>query len=940
MPKIHALHPNTAFFGLPREGGTFVEDVKRWGRMIRGELGPDLMNAKANGTADDFMKLWRQGLEGVPLAVDIETGAANSDEPWTGLDPTRARLKTIAIGTTKWGVSVCWADAPAKVRTIIQGILMEPSIVKVLHNGPWFDLRVLRRYNLPVVTWEDTRDMRRALSSTSKLSLRYLGSLYCDISNWKDEEKAGDDTSADEKFWESDDLDRLQEYNAKDTIVTARVWEAMRRDGPGDERVNTLYQTHKKLSLIAANMHTRGVYVNKPWRNFMGHCVTQSIEEKKEALRTLVGQEDFPCTDHSIRALIYKRHEKDGIKCFGLPDPYDKKMYTNEFLETISVDEPSLLQLIVGGACPPELMPIIEAYWNLQGEKKRLGYIQSDLIDKAIGPDGCLRPGWNSCGTDTGRFSCFVGSTLVVTQAGEKRIDTVQPGDLVWTHTNSWRAVTQVFRQGVKSVRSYKFNHGAIVTCTSDHKFLCSDGQWRPIQEIENERFEIMGSSSRKPASGVGFVQGRESDSDRRANSQTFEHWSAQCGRGASKMFAPGGEKSTGGSPLFPIQERPQQPTLRETWSRDGELEGGLRRWSRLLDSDLVRQTALCTPHCDDETSGVIGVTRRDGGPSYRQQSQEQCIEQLGAGYPLGAQSDSLPASQRQHGCFVKESHDAGSAEVFDIEVADDHSFEVAGVWAHNCSQPNIMNIEQTLRHMLAPKPGYAIVHADKRQLEIRVMQAVAADMMLLDAINSGDLYSAEARTYFNIPPEEKVKKGARQSAKIIRLGRQYGAGVKTCYAQALRMDRTFTLSRTQLLVAAFDKRYYRTVQYWHEEMERVLACGYSESRLMGRRRTYPRPPELSETVNYPIQATAADMMNLELIALDERLRADCPSAHIIIQLHDAIDVECPEKDVPLVERIIDEVMDREWAICGVTRMFGIERKTTYASQEGTWADV
>ena len=661
MPKIHALHPNTAFFGLPREGGTFVEDVKRWGRMIRGELGPDLMNAKANGTAEDFEKLRRRGLEGVPLAVDIETGAANSDEPWTGLDPTRARLKTIAIGTTKWGVSVCWADAPATVQETIRRILACEGILKVFHNGPWFDLRVLRRYKLPVRRWEDSRDLRRALSSTSKLSLRYLGSLYCDISNWKDEEKAEDDASADEKFWASDDMEKLQVYNAKDTIVTARVWDRLRTDAGSDERVNTLYQTHKKLSLIAANMHTRGVYVNKPWRNFMGHCVTQSIEEKKEALRALVGQEDFPCTDHSMRALIYKRHEKDGIKCFGLPDPYDKKMYTNEFLETISVDEGSLLQLMVGGACPPELMPIIEAYWNLQGEKKRLGYIQSDLIDKAIGPDGCLRAGWNSCGTDTGRFSC---------------------------------------------------------------------------------------------------------------------------------------------------------------------------------------------------------------------------------------------------------------------------------------SAPNVMNIEQLLRHMLAPKPGYAIVHADKRQLEIRVMQAVAADMMLLDAINSGDLYSAEARTYFNIPAGGKVKKDARQSAKIIRLGRQYGAGVKTVYAQALRMDRTFTLSRTQLLVAAFDKRYYRTVQYWHEEMERVLACGYSESRLMGRRRTYPRPPELSETVNYPIQATAADMMNLELIALDERLRADCPSAHIIIQLHDAIDVECPEEDVPLVERIIDEVMDREWTICGVTRMFGIERKTTYASQEGTWADV
>jgi DNA polymerase-1 len=336
-------------------------------------------------------------------------------------------------------------------------------------------------------------------------------------------------------------------------------------------------------------------------------------------------------------------------------------MYTNELMETISVDEPSLLQLIVGGACPTSLLPIIEAYWELQGEKKRLGYIKSELFDQALGPDGRLRPGWNSCGTDTGRFSC---------------------------------------------------------------------------------------------------------------------------------------------------------------------------------------------------------------------------------------------------------------------------------------SEPNVMNIEQLLRHMLAPGPGNAIVHADKKQLEIRVMAVVAADEVLQTAIDSGDLYSAEARGYFNIHDSEPVKKSARQSAKIIRLARQYGAGLKTCYAQALRMDRTFTLSRTQLLMSSFDKRYYRTVRYWHEEMERVLECGYSEDRLHGRRRTYPMPPELSETVNYPIQATAAAMMNEEILTLDERLRADCPSAHIIIQLHDAVDVECPEADVPKVERIMNEVMNREWTFCGVTRMFGVDMKATYHSRGGTWADV
>lgn len=659
MPKIHSLHPGTAFFGLPRQAGTFVEDVKRWGRMIRGQLGPDLLNAKANGTLADFEDYRAAGLRGEVLAVDIETAPANAAEPWTGKDPTRAKLKTLAIGLADRGASIHWASAPEDVRRCIREIMADPRIKKVFHNGYWFDIRIMARAGIPCVNVEDTRDLRRTLSSTSRLSLGYLGSLYCDISNWKAEES--EDGGNDGKFWQSDDLIKLQEYNAKDTIVTARVHKRLLQDVAGDERIAHLYDMHKRLAELTARMHTRGIWVHQPWRAFMHECMIQSIAEKEVILRALVKMEDFPCTDHAMRALIYERHKKDGIPCFKLPDPYDKKMYTNELLETISVDEASLLQLIVGGACPSQLLPIVEAYWDLQGEKKRLGYIKSELFDQALGPDGRLRPGWNSCGTDTGRFSC---------------------------------------------------------------------------------------------------------------------------------------------------------------------------------------------------------------------------------------------------------------------------------------SEPNVMNIEQLLRHMLAPAPGMAIVHGDKKQLEIRVMAVVAADNVLQDAIETGDLYSAEARGYFNIPPAELVKKSARQSAKIIRLARQYGAGLKTCYAQALKMDRTFTLSRTQLLMSSFDKRYYRTVNYWREEMERVQLAGFSESRLLGRRRSYPMPPELSETVNYPIQATAADMMNTEILTLDERLRADCPSAHIIIQLHDAVDVECPEADVPKVERIMDEVMHREWTFCGVTRMFGIDRKTTYHSRGGTWADV
>jgi len=267
-------------------------------------------------------------------------------------------------------------------------------------------------------------------------------------------------------------------------------------------------------------------------------------------------------------------------------------------------------------------------------------------------------------------------------------------------------------------------------------------------------------------------------------------------------------------------------------------------------------------------------------------------------------------------------------------------------VFAHNCSEPNVQNIEQILRHYLAPAPGRVIVHADKRQLEIRVMAVVAADMVLQDAIDSGDVYSAEACDYFNRDPAtfdpdgNKKDKGARRSAKIIRLARQYGAGKQTVFMQALRQDTSFTFAMAGTLMGAFDKRYYRTVEYWHEEMARVKQCGFTEGRILGGRRYYPRPPDLSETVNYSIQRSAAEMINLETIELDKRLKAEAPDARIICQLHDALDVECSEKSESVVSKIMTEVMDRDWTFCGMTRRFPIELKATRASEGGTWADV
>ncbi|MFT3866828.1 MAG: DNA polymerase [Solirubrobacterales bacterium] len=655
MSLLRCLSPRTAIFGLPRELGTWQADVAKFGRLVHGKLGPGFGVAKAWGTAADFRAL--RDLR-APLGLDIETAACD-ERSWTGLDPTRAKLKTIALSNESFGVSMHWELANEDTRQAVREVLADPGVLKVLHNGPWFDLRVLERYGMACANWEDTRDMRRALSSTSRLSLRYLGSLYTDIPDWKT--KQNDD--AEEKGWDSSDLTELQEYNAKDSQVTVRAFHRMRSEL--DERTTELYGTQKRLAEVAAAMHTRGIWVDQGWRRQEAEHLRENVEAMKELLCAAVEDDNFACTDNAMRALIFRRHKKEGIRCFELPDPLNKHAWTNEHKETISVDENSLLTLLVGGGCPEELAPIIDVWWGLQQEKKRLGYVESRLIDEAIGDDGRLRPGWNSAGAETGR-------------------------------------------------------------------------------------------------------------------------------------------------------------------------------------------------------------------------------------------------------------------------------------WA--CSSPNVMNIERYLRAGYGPAPGNAWVYADKSQFELRVMAAVAGDSELQRALDTGDVYSFDARNWFGFGPEVDVKRdnpSARKSCKIIHLGRQYGAEGPTIFEQALRQDRKFTYSRVQLLVKQFDRLYPGTVAYWHTELKRVLADGYSETRLSRRRRTYPVKPTLNEACNYPVQGTASDIINYEIVKLHDRLAAEVgPSAGLVLNIHDALIVECPEDLTPKVKHIMADVLNSEWTIDGRTRSFPSDGKEIYSSKNQSWKDI
>lgn len=191
---VTTFRPELAYFWAPHEWAAFDIDVARFGRMIRGELAPMPTTRIRAGLAELTAVRERALREGY-VCYDIETLPETWEEPWTGKDPTRAKFRTLSFGWPDVGYSFFWNDVGPETQKQARLILGDTRYDKVGINVIWFDNRVLARYGIEVCRFEDCRDLRRALSSTSRLSLAYLATLYTDAEAWK---SAQDDEAEDD----------------------------------------------------------------------------------------------------------------------------------------------------------------------------------------------------------------------------------------------------------------------------------------------------------------------------------------------------------------------------------------------------------------------------------------------------------------------------------------------------------------------------------------------------------------------------------------------------------------------------------------------------------------------------------------------------------------------------------------------------------------------
>lgn len=235
-------------------------------------------------------------------------------------------------------------------------------------------------------------------------------------------------------------------------------------------------------------------------------------------------------------------------------------------------------------------------------------------------------------------------------------------------------------------------------------------------------------------------------------------------------------------------------------------------------------------------------------------------------------------------------------------------------------TDPNLQNIPvrrelgSEVRKMFVAKPGSVLVDADYSQIELRVLAHIANDSSMQAAFASGeDIHAVTASQVFGVALKD-VTPDMRRNAKAVNFGIVYGIS-----AWSLSQDIGVSPEEAKKYMDAYLDNYSGIRQYMKEIVEQAREQGYV-STVYGRRRYLP---ELKSSnfnlrsfgervaLNAPIQGTAADIMKLAMIRVDEKLKKEKLQAKLILQVHDELIVECPEEECELVKEILESEMQQ-----------------------------
>jgi DNA polymerase-1 len=233
-------------------------------------------------------------------------------------------------------------------------------------------------------------------------------------------------------------------------------------------------------------------------------------------------------------------------------------------------------------------------------------------------------------------------------------------------------------------------------------------------------------------------------------------------------------------------------------------------------------------------------------------------------------------------------------------------------------SDPNLQNIPvrtlegRRIREAFVAPAGSRIVSADYSQIELRIMAHLSGDEGLLRAFANGeDIHRATAAEVFGVAPDA-VSSEQRRYAKVINFGLIYGMSAFGLASQ-LNIER----SAAQQYIDRYFARYPGVANYMQRTREQAKKQGFVET-WFGRRLWLPeingangmkRQGAERAAINAPMQGTAADLIKLAMVAVQNWLEREQLSTLLLMQVHDELVLEVPLSELPLVKEKLGDLM-------------------------------
>ena len=233
-------------------------------------------------------------------------------------------------------------------------------------------------------------------------------------------------------------------------------------------------------------------------------------------------------------------------------------------------------------------------------------------------------------------------------------------------------------------------------------------------------------------------------------------------------------------------------------------------------------------------------------------------------------------------------------------------------------NDPNLQNIPirtaegRRIREAFVAPEGSVIVSADYSQIELRIMAHISEDENMLKAFaNNEDIHRATAAEIFGIAPEQ-VESEQRRYAKVINFGLIYGMS-----AFGLASNLGIERAAAQMYIDKYFMRFSGVKRYMDETRLQAKARGYVET-VFGRRLWLPeinspngprRQGAERAAINAPMQGTAADLIKMAMIAVQDWLETNSLQTRMIMQVHDELVLEVPQQELEMVREKLPELM-------------------------------